>query len=159
MEIVVDPTGKSARCHALDSGSPGGLWVCKLSRNIWGTPLDACLRPRAVQAIPSGSRSPSTKSSGQFRGASPKRFRAVSGSLGKHFRAFLGSTPGPSWVAVLGDPWGGFWVFLGSSSKQFWKQSYALRCSRQCWKIREDEPWPVRIEGSQTMSTWLVTRL
>ena len=145
MEVVVDPTGKSARWHALDSGSPGGLWVCKLSRNIWGTPLDACLRPRAVQAIPSGSRSPSTKSSGQFRGASPKsfgQFRAVvSGSLGRvrkfsiekgpllpqkvsgsfgQFREALSGIPGQhSWAFLgssFGHPWGGV---LGIRGEQF----------------------------------------
>ena len=87
MEIVVDPTGKSARWHALDSGSPGGLWVCKLSRNIWGTPLDACLRPRAVQAILEALLRKVPGSSG---GSPPKgfgQFGAVSGSGFGQFRA------------------------------------------------------------------------
>ena len=40
------------------------------------------------------------------------QFRAVSGSLGKHFRAFLGSTLGLSWGAVPGG-------VLGIPGEQF----------------------------------------
>ena len=88
--VVVDPTGKSARWHALDSGSPGGLWVCKLSRNIWGRPVDACLRPRAVQAIPAVLGALPQKVPGNSGGPPPKgfgQFRAVSGSGFGQFKA------------------------------------------------------------------------
>ena len=134
MEVVVDPTGKSARWHALNSGSSGGLWVCKLSRNIWGTPLDACLRHRAVQAIPSGSRSPSTKSSGGSSGGPPPKgfgqFRAVSGS---GFGQFWASTQIPDlkrnpfapksfgqFRAVSGSLGKHFRAFLGSTLGLSW---------------------------------------
>ena len=91
MEVVVDPTGKSARWHALDSGNPGGGFGCANCRETHGGrhwmhvsgPEQFRQFPAVLgalpQKVPGSSGEPPPKGFGQFR--------AVSGSLRKHFRA------------------------------------------------------------------------
>ena len=92
MEIVVDPTGKSARWHALDSGSPGGAgFGCASCRETYGGrhwmhvsgPEQFRQCPTVLGALPQ-------KVPGSSGGPPPKgfgQFRAISGSFGQWFRA------------------------------------------------------------------------